>query len=95
MENISIKEQRETEDGWEFEVLVGEAGNISSHTVSLSRAYWEKLTEEKVDPEELVEKSFVFLLEREPKESILPQFKLPVIGRYFPEYEEDIGRAIE
>lgn len=37
-------------------------------------------------PEDLIEASFTFLLERESKESILPRFELPVIERYFPEY---------
>jgi hypothetical protein len=34
------------------------------------------------------------LLEREPKESILGRFDLPVIGTYFPGYEAEIGRRI-
>jgi hypothetical protein len=38
--------------------------------------------------EELLRASFEFLLEREPNTSILRSFDLPVIGRYFPEYEE-------
>ena len=42
----------------------------------------------------LVEASFAFLLERETKESILREFDLPVIGRYFPEYEPEIGRRL-
>ena len=42
------------------------------------------------DPVDLVRRSFVFLLEREPKESILRSFDLPVIGRYFPDYEREI-----
>jgi hypothetical protein len=37
-------------------------------------------------PEALIEASFAFLLEREPKEAILARFELPVIERYFPEY---------
>jgi hypothetical protein len=37
-------------------------------------------------PEELLEAAFEFLLEREPKESILRRFELPVIERYFPEF---------
>jgi len=41
--------------------------------------------------ERLVEESFRFLLEREPKESILRSFDLPVIRRYFPEYADEIG----
>ena len=42
------------------------------------------------DPVDLVRRSFAFLLEREPKESILRSFDLPVIGRYFPDYERTI-----
>ncbi|MGZ8636765.1 MAG: hypothetical protein ACXWX2_07315 [Actinomycetota bacterium] len=36
---------------------------------------------------------FAFLLEREPKESILANFEVATIGRYFPEFEERIRRA--
>jgi len=41
-------------------------------------------------PVDLVRRSFEFLLAREPKESILSSFELPVIARYFPEYEREI-----
>ena len=41
-------------------------------------------------PIDLVRRSFAFLLEREPKESILRSFELPEIGRYFPDYERTI-----
>ena len=41
-----------------------------------------------------VEESFAFLLEREPRESILRRFDLPVIGRYFPEYEVEVRRRL-
>lgn len=37
--------------------------------------------------EELVRRTFGFLLARESKEAILPSFDLSVVGRYFPEYE--------
>jgi hypothetical protein len=43
-------------------------------------------------PEELVRRSFEFLLQRECKESILREFELSVIQRYFPEYDEAISR---
>jgi hypothetical protein len=43
-----------------------------------------------VPAEKLVEKSFEFLLEREPNTSILRSFDLPAIQRYFPEYERTI-----
>jgi hypothetical protein len=38
-----------------------------------------------------VEASFWFLLEREPKESILRRFDLAVIEQYFPDYAAAIG----
>ncbi len=44
--------------------------------------------------ERLIEESFRFLLEREPKESILPSFALPVIERYFPEYPNEIRKRL-
>lgn len=42
----------------------------------------------------LVERSFEFLLEREPADSILPRFTLDEIGRYFPEYQGEIARRL-
>ena len=45
-------------------------------------------------PEELLKASFAFLLEREPKESILRRFELPVIERYFPEYPRVVSGMI-
>jgi hypothetical protein len=42
----------------------------------------------------LVRASFEFLLDREPKESILPQFDLPTIERYFPDYPERIRERL-
>jgi hypothetical protein len=38
--------------------------------------------------------SFAFLLERELKESILRDFDLNVIPRYFPDYEREIGHRL-
>ena len=42
----------------------------------------------------LVRASFEFLLAREPKESILRQFELPVIERYFQEYPRVIRAMV-
>lgn len=50
-----------------------------------------RLVPDATEPSDLVRRSFEFLLAREPKESILRSFELPVIGRYFPEYERSIG----
>jgi hypothetical protein len=81
-------------DDQTFTVTVSEGGGSSTHTVTLEDAYHQKLTGGKADKETLIQKSFEFLLEREPKESILSRFDLPVIGRYFPEYEKEIGKRL-
>ena len=72
-----------------FEVTVREA-TTTTHKVTLSDYYYQKLTGGRVGPEELIEKSFEFLLEREGNSMILSRFDLPVIGKYFPEYEKEI-----
>jgi hypothetical protein len=42
----------------------------------------------------VVQESFIFLLEREPASSIMPEFSLDVISRYFPEYRETLRKRI-
>jgi hypothetical protein len=59
------------------------------HRVSLTQKDFERLAHGR-PPEGLLPESFRFLLEREPNTSILPAFNLPIIGRYFPEYEQVI-----
>ncbi len=81
-------------DRYVCEVTVAELGGRTRHRVTLRRSDYERLTGGQVSPEELVRASFRFLLEREPKESILRRFDLPVIGHYFPEYEEVIRRRL-
>lgn len=73
-----------------FEVEVSEADSKTTHTVTVKDEDYERLTDKKISKEELVKKSFEFLLQREPKESILSSFDITVIGRYFPEYESKI-----
>ena len=60
------------------------------HEVGVSSDYYKKLTGGSVPVEVLIEKSFLFLLERESNTSILGKFDLPLIGRSFPEYERVI-----
>ena len=85
MAEISV-ESSETADGWRFNVRVSGGGSESRHEVTLSRSDRDCIARA-ADPDQLVRESFVFLLEREPKESILSSFDLTVIARYFPEYE--------
>ena len=74
-----------------FRVTV-EGRTTTTHTVTVEPSYHERLTGKGVSAEDLVKKSFDFLLERESNTSILRSFDLPVIGRYFPEYESMIKK---
>ncbi|ADE40314.1 hypothetical protein [Candidatus Puniceispirillum marinum] len=66
------------------------ASTRTSHIVTVSDEYHHTLTKGVISKEQLVALSFDFLLAREPNTSILACFELPVIARYFPEYESDI-----
>lgn len=82
MNTIEIEKISETT----FQVTVV-SGSTTKHTVTLQNDYYLKLTGGRTDPETLIQKSFKFLLDREPNTSILRSFELPVISRYFPEFE--------
>lgn len=78
----------------EFRVRVIEGKTETSHRVTLKPGDYERLTRGKTEPRELVRRSFEFLLENEPKESILARFDLSVIGRYYPRFEGEIKRRL-
>ena len=69
--------------------------NSTTHIVTVQPDYAVKLTGGRVAAEMLVVRSFEFLLERESNTSILRSFELPVIARYFPEYERVIRTMLE
>ena len=93
-EEIRITEE-EGEGSWLFRVLItGEGDSSTEHRVTLKESDYRRLTAGKISPARLVELSFKFLLEREPKETIISRFDLPVISRYFPEYEEVIAQHL-
>jgi len=53
------------------------------------RRIGERLTAGTHTPERCIEAAFQFLLDREPKESILRRFDVTVISHYFPEFEHE------
>ena len=67
---------------------------ITKHTVLLTDEYHDSLTTKKISKEKLIEYSFQFLLDREPNTSILSFFKLNIISKYFPEYENEIKKLL-
>ena len=74
-----------------FEVVVT-TQSTTTHSVTLSDSIHMKLTNGKISKETLLEKSFEFLLEREPNTSLLSQFKIEVISKYFPDYVGAAGK---
>jgi len=79
-------------DGWRCTVTVRDDRGSSSHDVTVSTDDATTLAAATTveDAERLVYETFDFLLEREPRESILASFDLSVVSRYFPEYEHEI-----
>lgn len=73
---------------WRVEVR-GDAP--TTHEVTIPAGYLQSIGVADVAPERVLEESFRFLLEREPNTSILRSFELPVIARYFPDYEKEIA----
>ena len=92
MTDIEVTSRTDS-DGWTCRVLVtDDDGSTSEHDVAVAREDLARLAPGADDPNDLVRRSFEFLLAREPKESILRSFDLPVIGRYFPEFVHVIRR---
>ena len=84
---------RPTAAGWTCEVVIGTDPARTQHTVMVHRDTLDQLAPG-ADAERLVRASVDFLLEREPRSSILRQFELPEIGRYFPDFSEEIRRRL-
>ena len=77
--------------GWTCEVRVEDRGIRTRHVVRVSSADLERWGGGR-PVDDLVRRSFEFLLQREPATSILPDFDLAVIQRYFPEFDQHFGR---
>jgi hypothetical protein len=81
---------RASGEGHVAEVTVS-GRETTTHRVRVSRAERERYESE--DVADLVTRSFEFLLAREPNTSILREFDLSTIERYFPEYAREIRRS--
>jgi hypothetical protein len=96
VKEVDMIQVRRTADGdpLEFEVVVREAKGETHHHVTMAGETCERLTAGKHTPERCLEAAFRFLLDREPKESILSRFDVTVISRYFPEFERELPRYL-
>jgi hypothetical protein len=81
---------------WTCAVRVVDPGSSTEHEVSVDEIDLPAALDgaETPDVERLVTATFTFLLEREPKESILRRFDLSVVRRYFPDYPTEIARRV-
>ena len=73
-----------------YRVTVDDGHTSTAHLVAAGAKVLETLGMADADPERVVRESFVFLLEREPASSILREFSLDVIARFFPEYPQEL-----
>ena len=86
---VRVHEVAGDRGAWVCDVAVEHGGQTSGHTVTVSRkdlGRWGR-GEDAAAVEDLVSRSFLFLLEREPPSAILTRFDLSVIPRYFPDYD--------
>src|ERR1700719_4577275 len=73
----------------QFEVVIRDRSGETHYQVTLSATDFERLSGGKATPEDCVHAAFRFLLDREPKESILRRFDVSVIERYFPKFFDE------
>ncbi len=78
----------------EYTVEVMERDENTSHHVVVPQSLLAEWGLEDTDEEAVVRESFAFLLEREPATSILPDFSLEIISRYFPEYRVELPERL-
>jgi hypothetical protein len=84
---------RPAESGWHCTVTLGDDAGATIHEVTVDREVLQDLAPG-ATPEELVRVSFEFLLEREPREAIMRRFELPIIGRFFGDYRDEMLRRL-
>lgn len=78
----------------EYGVQVTEGDVTTSHRVTVPVSLLDDWGLIDADEEAVVKESIAFLLEREPATSIMQEFSLDVIPRFFPEYSEELPRRL-
>jgi len=78
-------------DPMTFLVTVRERKSATQHRVTMTQATFQKLTGGTVPVTRCIEAAFRFLLDHEPKESILSRFDVTVISHYFPSFDRELG----
>ena len=60
----------------------------TNHQVTISDNFINEYQIKNLTKKEIIEQSFIFLLQRESNTSILRKFDIEVIANYFPEYKK-------
>lgn len=86
----------EIPSGWRCSVDVADGRSSGRHTVTVAHEDAERLAVARgqADAERLVYETFGFLLDREPRSSILTSFDLNVVGGYFPDFESEMANRL-
>ena len=90
MAEITVQLSDRQPDTSTFHVSIRDDDSSTEHDVTLSASDFDRLGTKYGTQEDFVRACFEYLLDREPKESILPRFDVSVISRYFPEFESTI-----
>jgi hypothetical protein len=77
-----------------FKVVVRKGKGETRHEVTMAEETFRRLAGGQHAAEHVIDSAFRFLLDREPKESILARFDVEIISRYFPEFERELLRYL-
>jgi hypothetical protein len=77
-----------------YGVAIREGDVTTNHEVRVPADLVEDLGLGHVDPERLVRESIEYLLEREPPTSIMSEFALTDIRRFFDDYDDEITARV-
>lgn len=91
---LIIRQIEHNKTHWRFHVEIIEGVSRTVHEVALAQADYKKLTREKVTPKQCIQSAFEFLLSREEKESILSEFDVSVIQRFFPDFPKEFSKYL-
>ena len=94
MAQIKIK-PKENNLAWHCDVeIIDDDGSLTAHKVTMDRDFVTRVGAD-YKPEKVVEKTIEFLLSKESKEAILPEFDVSVVSHYFPDYITSLEKLLQ
>lgn len=89
MAKLEVTTSEHTDTGWRFVVDLMKGSDVFTYRVSMDKEYCEGLCPG-VAPEDVIRKTFDFLLQREGPQAILSEFDVRDVKTYFPDFENMI-----